>query len=64
MWINRRSCLSPTVHNDLQSFADFKVDMQNIYIRARKDLTQQWTKLPFIATDDMIYTVLETWPPE
>ena len=25
---------------------------------------EQWTKLPFIATDDVIFTVLETWPPE
>jgi len=34
--------------------------MHNIYIRARK----QWMKLPFVATDDMIFTVLETWPLE
>jgi len=43
MWINRRSCLSPTVHNTLQSFADFKADMHNIYIRVRKDLAKQWS---------------------
>lgn len=24
----------------------------------------QWTKLPFIAINDVIFTVLETWPPE
>lgn len=33
MWINRRPSLSPTVHNNLQSFVYFKVDMDNIYIR-------------------------------
>ena len=63
MWINRRPCLSPLVHNSLQSFADFKADMHNIYIRARKYLAQQWTKLPFIATNDVIFTLLESWPP-
>lgn len=25
---------------------------------------KQWTKLPFVATNDAIFTVLETWPPE
>lgn len=64
MWINRRPRLSPTMHNSLQSFADFKADMHNIYIRARKDPTKQWTKLPFVANDDAIFTILETWPPK
>lgn len=64
MWINRRSRLSPMVHNSLQSFTDFKADMHNIYIRARKYLAKQWMKLPFIATNDMIFIVLETWPPK
>lgn len=64
MWINRKSCLSPTVYNSLQSFAEFNVDMHNIYIRAHKDPTKQWTKLPVVATDDTIFTGLEAWPPE
>ncbi len=38
--------------------------MHNIYIRAQKDSLQQWTNLPFIATDDVIFIVLETWPTE
>lgn len=38
--------------------------MHNIYIKARKYLAQQWTKLPFLAIDDVIFIVLETWPPE
>lgn len=62
--IKRRSCLSPTVHNSLHIFSDFKADMHNIYIRARKDLAKQWMKLLFLATNDAIFTVLETWPPE
>lgn len=64
MWINRRPHMSPMVHNSLQSFANFKVDMHNIYIRAQKNPAKQWTKLPFVATNDAIFIVLETWPPE
>ncbi len=25
---------------------------------------KQWTKLPFVATEDTIFTILETWPPK
>lgn len=38
--------------------------MHNIHVRARKDPTKEWTKLPFIAIDDAIFTVLEKWPLE
>ena len=38
--------------------------MHNIYIRTLKDLTKQWTKLPFVATDDAIFNILEAWPPK
>ena len=55
MWINRQFHLSPIVHNSLQRFGDFKADMNNVYIKARKDLVQQWTKLPFIAINDVIF---------
>ena len=37
MWINKRLRLSPTVYNSLRSFADFKADMHNVYIKAHKD---------------------------
>ena len=40
MWINRKSWLSPTAYNSLQSFTEFRVDMHNIYISARKDPTK------------------------
>ena len=50
------------VTRNLQQFAEFKVDMHNIFIRACKDSTKQWMKLPFVATDDAIFTVLEVWP--
>jgi len=56
--------LSPTIYNNLQSTAEFKADMHNLYIRAWKDPQKTWVKLLFIATDDAIYEVLATWPPE
>jgi len=40
------------------------MDMHSVYIKARKDLVQQWTKLPFIAINDAIFSVLESWPPK
>lgn len=64
MWINKRLIVSPMMYNILNSFAEFKADMHNIYIRARKDVVKQWMKLASIATDDAIFTVLETWPLE
>ena len=64
MWINRKPRLSPTVYNSLQSFVEFKANMHNIYIRVRKDPTKQWTKLPFVSTNDAIFNVLEAWPSE
>lgn len=60
MLMNWRLRLSPTVYNSLQSFAEFKADMHNIYLRARKDPANEWKKLLFVATDDAIFTILET----
>ena len=44
--------------------ADFKEDMHHVYIRACEDPEQTWTTLPFIAINDAILVVLDTWPPE
>lgn len=63
-WINRRLHFSSTIYNSLQSAAEFKADMHNMYIRARKDPTQKWVKLPFIATNDAIFEVMASWSPE
>lgn len=38
--------------------------MHNIYIRVCKDLIKQWIKLSFVATYDVIFNVLEAWPPK
>lgn len=64
MWINRRPRLSPPVYNSLRSFVDFKAEIHNVYIKVHKDPAQNWTTLPFIAIDDTIFFVLESWPPE
>lgn len=64
MWINRRPRLSHTVYDSLRSFVDFKADMHNMYIKAHKDLVQNWPKLPFIVIDDAIFAMVDSWPPE
>jgi len=56
--------MSPIVYNNFQCTTEFKADLHNLYIQARKDPKQTWVKLPFIATDDAIYEVLAVWPLE
>jgi len=63
-WIDFRPWLSQIVYNTLQSVAEFKVNMHNVYIQAWKDPAWQWVKLPFIATHDAIFEVMTTWPLE
>lgn len=38
--------------------------MHHVYIWVRKDPKQTWTTVPFIAIDDIVSSVLNTWPPE
>lgn len=64
MGINCKPQLSPTIYNSLQSFAEFKVDFLHVYIRARKDPAKKWNELSYLATDDVIFDVLESWLPE
>lgn len=40
------------------------MDLHSIYIRARKDPAKKLRELPFVATDDIIFNVLETWSSE
>jgi len=63
-WIAHRLGLSSIVYNNLQSTTEFKANMHNLYIRARKDPKQTWVKLPFIAMNNAIYKVLAAWPLE
>ena len=64
MAINRKPWLSPTVFDNLQGYAEFKVDFHHVAIRARKDPTQKWYDLPSLAMDDTIDVVLDRWPAE
>jgi len=59
--INRKLQLSPTVFNILQSFSEFKADIHSVYIKACEDSAKQCRKLPFVAIDDVIFKILETW---
>jgi len=52
------------VYNSLQRSTEFKVDMHNLYIQALQDPVHKWVKLLFIATNDVIFAVMESWPLE
>ena len=64
MGINRKPWLSPTIYNILESFTEFKAEFHHIYLRVCKDPAKKWNELPYMATDDVIFDVLETWLPE
>lgn len=46
----------------MKHISEFKVGMHHVYIRARKDLAQAWTSLRFIAINDIIDEIMDTWP--
>lgn len=52
------------VHNILQSMTKLKADMHNLYFRVCKDPMTKWLKLPFIAMNDAIFVIMESWPLE
>ena len=64
MGINHKPRLSSIVYKNLQRFIEFKVDFHHICLRACKETTKKWSELPFIATDDVIFDVLQIWPLE
>jgi len=64
MGINCNPKLSPTVYNNLQIFTEFKAVFHHVYIRACKDPTKTWNELPYLSMDDVIFAILESWPPE
>lgn len=64
MWINCKSRLSPTIYNSLQSFTEFKADFNHVYIRARKEPMNKWNELHYLTMNDVIFTVLDSWPLE
>jgi len=62
--INRKSRLSPTIFEQLSEYVEFKVKFHCVSIRAWKDPKKKWYDLPYLAMDDAIITVLESWPAE
>ncbi len=64
MGINSKLWLSPIVYASLQSFPEFKENFHHVFIRAWKDPTKTWHNLPYLATTDVIFVVLESWPLE
>lgn len=64
MGIIRKLQLPPTIYKNLHIFAEFKEELHIIYIRACNDLAKKSGELPFVATDDVIFDVLETRPLE
>jgi len=61
MGINRKPRLSPTIYNSLQSFIEFKVDFHHVYIKVHKDPVKKLNDLPYLATNNVIFAVLESW---
>jgi len=43
----------------LAEYVEFKEDFHCIYIKARKDLQQKWSDLPYLATDDAILETIK-----
>lgn len=53
--------LLPTIYNSLENFAKFKAGFHHIYINVFKEHPNKWNELPYLATNDVIFTVLELW---
>ena len=64
MGINRKPWLSSTVYNSLQSFTEFKVDFNHVYIRVCKEPKNKLNELHYLTTNDVIFSMLESWPLE
>ena len=64
MGINRKPWLPPTIYANLQSFVEFKEYFHHVFIKVRKDPTNTWHNLSYLATDDAIFAILESWPPK
>jgi len=43
---------------------EFKEAFHHMYIRAHKDPAKKWKELLYLAMDDVIFIVLESWPLE
>lgn len=62
-WIHEKPRLSNEIYESMKHIAEFKEDMHFVCIRAHKDLDHIWTSLPFVAINEAIDVVLDTWSP-
>lgn len=63
-WVTQQPRLFTEIYDSVKHIAEFKEDMNFVSIWACKDPNQMWTTLPFIAIDEAIDVVLDTWPLE
>ena len=61
MAINHKPRLSLTNFEKFQEYTEFKVDLHHVPIRAWKDPEHNWHDLPYLAIDDAIQVVLDSW---
>lgn len=62
MAINRKPWLLPTIFDQIAEYVEFKMDFHHGFMHAQKDPKKKWYDLPYLATEDMIATVLDYWP--
>jgi len=52
------------MYANLQGYTKFKAGFHRLSIKVRKDPSQKWYNLPYLAMNDAINAVLDTWPAE
>lgn len=60
-WINELPRLTDEIYESMKHIAEFELEMHHVYIRAQKDPAQAWTSLQFIAINDVIDGIVDTW---
>lgn len=48
----------------MSTYKTFKADFHRVYIQARKDPTQKWHDLPYLARETYLQEVIMTWHTE
>lgn len=59
--INQWPRLSPTLFDELKTYAEFKVDFHNVSICARKDPEGKWHVLPYLVSKTDVQEVVGYW---
>lgn len=61
MVMSQRSRLSPTFFNQLMAFTEFKVDFENVSIKARKYPKHLWHKLMYLVSKMDMQEIVGIW---